>query len=202
MSIHMSSINKSVDNFHVIYNDINVILRLVNTKENVSRFVEVMRELAILWSGYKKRQEMEQKNIQLFFQAIIQVVTELNNRIHVTQLKLINNDQERVTYMINFLHGLLADIKKYSHAVSMYAYVLDLLQKYNPPALSLLPTVREPTLPMLHEDAEEEEEAFDATDGVRSVPGEDITQDGHAQKMHVNGGISSLLCRMKELSLE
>lgn len=190
----MSSVSASADKFPAIYNDINVILRLLDPIENVSSFVAVMTELTGLWSDYKKKKEMQQKNMQHFFQAIIHVVTTLNTRIQVTQLSLINNDQERVTYMINFLRGVHTHINKYrpSH-ISLYAYVLTLLQEYNPPPLSLLPRLREPALPVLPEDAEEEEEAFNHADDVIPTPAEDGTQ---------NAAISSLLCRMKELSLE
>ena len=176
----MSSVSASPDKFPAIYNDINVILRLVNTKESVPRFVAVMADLAALWRGYKINQEMQQKNMQFFFQAIIDVVTGLNTRIQETHLTLINNDQERVTYMIRFLREVHAHIQNYFDSgvsVSMYAYVRALLKQYNPPPRSLLPRLREPALPVPPEDAEEEEEAQDET-------------------------ISSLLSRMKAFSLE
>ena len=192
----MSSASASPDKFPAIYNDINVILRLVKTKESVSRFVAVMADLAALWSGYKRTQEMQQKNMLPFFEALISVVTELNTRIQVTHLTLINIDQERVTYMIRFLGEVHEHIQNYFDSgvsVSMYAYVQALLKQYNPPALSLLPRLREPALPVLPEDEEEEEEAFNHADDVVRIPGEDETRDET---------ISSLLSRMKELSLE
>ena len=184
------------DKFPFIYNDINAILRLVQTKESVSRIVGVMREIADLWGGYKKKQEMDQDSMKMFFQSIIHVVEALDNRIRITQLRLINNEQERVTYMIGFLHEVLESITHYKYSVfKLYQHVLNLLSSYNPPALRLLHPVHEPEMSRVYVDAEEVENGDDG--GGEEV----IKQGGRGKMMQENGEILSLLCRMKELSV-
>lgn len=132
-----SSQNIPKDKFPVIYNDINAILRLLQTKESVARYVKVMQEFADLWKGYNTKQEMKRTDMKAFFQAIIHVMEALNNRIRITQLRLINNEQERVTYMINFLRGVLESITNYDFLVyELYEHVLDLLSSYKPPVLN------------------------------------------------------------------
>ena len=193
-----TSVRKDIpkDKFPFIYNDINAILRLIQTKESVSRVVGVMREIADLWGGYKKKQEMNRDGMKMFFQSIIHVVEALDNRIRITQLRLINNEQERVTYMIGFLHGVLESITHYGYSVfELYQHVLGLLSSYNPPALRVLHPVHEPAMPRVHENAEEVEgeDHGDAEGGIK--------QGARGKMMHENGRILSLLCRMKELSV-
>ena len=193
-----TSVRKDIpkDKFPFIYNDINAILRLIQTKESVSHIVGVMREIADLWGVYKKKQEMNQNNMKMFFQSIIHVVEALDNRIRITQLRLINNEQERVTYMIGFLHEVLESITHYGYSTyKLYQHVLNLLSSYNPPALRLLHPVHEPEMSGVNEDAEEVEGRDDG-DGE-----EGIKQGARGKMMHENGGILSLLCRMKELSV-
>lgn len=191
-----SSQNIPKGTFPVIYNDINAILRLVQTKESVSRFVELMKEFADLWRGYNTKREMNRKDMKFFFQSIISVMDALNSRIRITQLRLINNEQERVTYMIKFLRGVHESITNYEFPVyNLYQHVLGLLNSYNPPVLRLLHVVDESAMPRVHEDAEEVE---DRDDGDGKVV---VKQGGRGKMMNENGGISSLLCRMKELSV-
>jgi hypothetical protein len=183
--------------FYEIYNNINAILRLIQTKESVSKYVELMLEIRDMWHGYMKKKKMMQANMINFFQAICDIVFSLNKRIQMTRIKLINNDQERVTYMINFLAGVLEDIKKYEYSVfKLYEHVLHLLESYNPPELKPLKPLYPEHVP------EEEEEVEDGGDGDGSVfdGGEGINQDGRKKKVHVNVGILNLLCRMNELN--
>ena len=92
-----SSQNIPKDKFPVIYNDIIAILRLLQTKESVAHFVEFMKEIVDLWRGYNTKKEMNRKKMKFFFQAIIDVMVALDSRIRITQIRLINNEQERVT---------------------------------------------------------------------------------------------------------
>ena len=98
--------------------------------------------------------------------------------------------------MIKFLRGVFESITNYDFPVyKLYQHVLGLLSSYNPPVLRLLHAVEEPTMPRVQEDAEEVE---DGDDGDGEVV---VKQGGRGKMMNENGGISSLLCRMKELSV-
>jgi hypothetical protein len=158
--------------FYEIYNNINAILRLLQTKESVSKYVELMLQIKDLWHGYMEKKEMKKANMIPFFQAICDIVFTLNKRIQMTRIKLINNDQERVTYMINFLEGVLEDIKKYGFSVfKLYEHVLGLLESYNPPELKPLHPEHVP---------EEEEEVEDGGDG-----GVNVFDGGEGEPGHV-----------------
>ena len=147
-------------------------MRLIQTKESVSKYVDLMLEIKDLWHGYMKKKEMKKADMISFFQAICHIVFSLNKRIQVTRIKLINNDQERVTYMINFLEGVLEDIKKYGFSVfKLYEHVLGLLESYNPPELKPLYPEHVP---------EEEEEVEDGGDG-----GGNVFDGGEGEPGHV-----------------